>query len=421
MPPTTRSKRKHQQAEFEKTLLKCARDGDLEQAQELVEIHRIDVNCVDEFGYTPLMKAMRRRGQFIEIAQMLVRNGADLTASSTDGLGNTALGLLYSSFTFSDDIIGLAQLLLEKGASVDSTGPFGSLLDASIINKNGPMVSFLLDKGANTKITHVLDRIDTAVELCTSMGNADVLQRLLDHDREFDVNARKANCVSLLCTVCKHSEIEMAKLLLKRGAQVIFDVDGVTCSRPLLFAVKHKDYSLELIRLLLDNSPFSVPVNDNAVLPEMMGDGTHPLSDPLKAALLDNKTEVAQLLIDHGANVNDRPFLWEFVNDEHHQDAARWLLSARCVNVNRADRDSGETPIWAAAKHGNVELVKELLAAKADPKIRNNDGESPLGVAYRFRHTSVLYLLLRSSPAVWPGLRKLLFNSCPVDQEQAAF
>jgi ankyrin repeat protein len=243
----------------------------------------------------------------------------------------------------------------------------------------------------------------------------------------------------------------MAELLLERGALVVFDGVVPNALSPLLIAVS-RNGSLELIRLLLDNSPYSVPVNKNAVLAEM-GDGTHPLSDPLKAALLKNKTEVAQLLIDRGANVNDRPFLWEFVNDEQHHEAARWLLSARCVNVNRADRDSGETPIWAAAKHGHVMLLKELLHAKAnvemsnhegetplwiaakngnatvvkelltanaDPQIRNKNGETPLGVAYRFRHKDVFYMLLCSSPLVWPDLKEPLFKRKEVHQ-QAAF
>jgi ankyrin repeat protein len=462
MPPTTRSKRKHQQAEFEKKLLEVANEGDLEQAQELVEIDRVDVNCVDESGYTPLMNAMR--GQFIEIAKLLVQHGADVKASAFEG--DTALGVLsfYTGTTFTSNTRLLAELLLEHGAPVDSKGPFGcSPLGASINNRNGPMVSFLLDKGANTQRTQVYDKILSAIDFCCRISNADVLQRLLDHDRDFDVNALVpanggSRPISLLSFVCKRGEIdcpwlyEMAELLLERGALVVFDGVVPNALSPLSTAVKYYDGSLKLIRLLLDNSPYSVPVDENAVLAEM-GDGTHPLSDPLKAALLENKTEVAQLLIDHGANVNDRPFLWEFVNDEQHHEAARWLLSARCVNVNRADRDSGETPIWAAAKHGHVTLLKELLHAKAnvemsnhegetplwiaakngnatvvkelltanaDPQIRNKNGETPLGVAYRFRHKDVFYMLLCCSPLVWPDLRKPLFNRKEVDQ-QAAF
>jgi ankyrin repeat protein len=408
------------------------------------------------------MKAMR--GQFIEIAKLLVQHGADVKASAFEPFGYTALGLLNcpTATTFTENTRLLAEFLLDHGAPVDSKGPKGSLLGASINNRNGPMVSFLLDKGANTKRTLAMDRIWTAVGLCCRVSNADVLQRLLGHDDEFDVNALEAikggsRLASPLSFVCSRGEIEcpwlyeMAELLLERGALVVFDGVVPNALSPLLIAVRYGG-PLELIRLLLDNSPYSVPVDENAVLAEM-GDGTHPLSDPLKAALLENKTEVAQLLIDHGANVNDRPFLWEFVNDEQHHEAARWLLSARCVNVNRADRDSGETPIWAAAKHGHVTLLKELLHAKAnvemsnhegetplwiaakngnatvvkelltanaDPQIRNKNGETPLGVAYRFRHKDVFYMLLCSSPLVWPDLKEPLFNRREVDQ-QAAF
>jgi hypothetical protein len=53
--PATKGIMSHS-ATLEKKLLECAEVGEFEQAQQLVEIHRVDVNCVDESGYTPLMK-----------------------------------------------------------------------------------------------------------------------------------------------------------------------------------------------------------------------------------------------------------------------------------------------------------------------------------------------------------------------------
>jgi ankyrin repeat protein len=53
-------------------------------------------------------------------------------------------------------------------------------------------------------------------------------------------------------------------------------------------------------------------------------------------------------------------------------------------------------------------LVKEFLKTRADVRIRDNNGETPLGVAYRQGHTGIVYLLLRTSPHVWPKLTKAL-------------
>jgi ankyrin repeat protein len=167
----------------------------------------------------------------------------------------------------------------------------------------------------------------------------------------------------------------------------------------------------------LDNSPFADgngPANDANPLPSPeMGNGTHPLSPPLETALRHNKLEAAQLLVERGANVNDQPFLWQCAKEQsatlHDQrlDSVRFLLRSG-ANVNRADRASGETPLWAAAKNGHVQLVKEFLKARADVRIRDNNGETPLGVAYRLGHKRIVYLLLRTSPHVWPKVTKAL-------------
>ncbi len=49
-------------------------------------------------------------------------------------------------------------------------------------------------------------------------------------------------------------------------------------------------------------------------------------------------------------------------------------------SANARDR-LNNTPLMFAAINGNVEIVKMLLAAGADPKARSDDGTTALGVA----------------------------------------
>jgi ankyrin repeat protein len=165
---------------------------------------------------------------------------------------------------------------------------------------------------------------------------------------------------------------------------------------------------LDLVQFLLDHSPFSGPANDeNPPLPLQMGASVHPhpLSKPLEVAIWCNKLEAAQLLVDRGANVNDRAFtfLHCFAQEGLHEGLC--LLLRAGANVNLVDSDSGETPLWAAASNGHVQVVKELIKARADIHIRDKEnGETPLGVAYRKGRKRIVYLLLRTSPHVWPRL-----------------
>jgi ankyrin repeat protein len=134
----------------------------------------------------------------------------------------------------------------------------------------------------------------------------------------------------------------------------------------------------------------------------------HPLSPPLETAVKCNNLVVAQLLVQRGANVNDRPFLWQCA--EHDQCAAARFLLRAGANVNQADTSDnrGQTPLWAAASNGHVELVKEFLKARANVLILDNEnGETPTGVAYRKGHKRIVYLLLRTSPHVWSKLKKV--------------
>ena len=75
--------------------------------------------------------------------------------------------------------------------------------------------------------------------------------------------------------------------------------------------------------------------------------------------------------------------------------AVRWLLE-RGLNPNeRWDHwDAAVTPLHLAAMQGHAETVRLLLAAGADPHIRDRKHDSdPIGWAEYFGHTEVAELL----------------------------
>ncbi|MFC4452848.1 ankyrin repeat domain-containing protein [Deinococcus sonorensis] len=88
---------------------------------------------------------------------------------------------------------------------------------------------------------------------------------------------------------------------------------------------------------------------------------------PLHSAAAGNHTELAELLLAHGADVDAR-------------------------------QHGGFTPLMAAAQNGNLELVRVLLDRGADPLMQTEDGRDALSLASEEGHTAVVQLLTELNP-----------------------
>jgi ankyrin repeat protein len=113
------------------------------------------------------------------------------------------------------------------------------------------------------------------------------------------------------------------------------------------------------------------------------------------ATLLDraasaNRVDVAELLLDHKADVNARVVVAEPVSGagstaldyaalNGHVAVARLPID-RGADV-RAAYASGRTALHVAATHGRTEIVRLLLQKGADPNARDQDGSAPIDEA----------------------------------------
>ena len=110
----------------------------------------------------------------------------------------------------------------------------------------------------------------------------------------------------------------------------------------LFLALKHAVWvgSLEMVRLLLANSPFST--DDSSQHSNADFEGNRPSPDPLEMTLEKNQLNMAQLLDNIGADVKDRPLSWACAELDWNIDAVCLLLRAG-TNVNRANISSLNT------------------------------------------------------------------------------
>ena len=123
---------------------------------------------------------------------------------------------------------------------------------------------------------------------------------------------------------------------------------------------------------------------------------------PLFIAVQQGHAEVAQLLLEHGADVSKagidgRTLL--FFAAEKGLAAVAQLLLERGADVNQADVD-GCTPLLIAARKGRTALVQLLLDHDADVNKATDNGCAPLLFAAEKGHAEVARLLLAA-----PGIK----------------
>ena len=110
--------------------------------------------------------------------------------------------------------------------------------------------------------------------------------------------------------------------------------------------------------------------------------------------------EICKLLIENGANVNDKDF--QGANALIYGSTfLKWdlsiikLLIDSGIEINAQDKD-GYTALMEATISGNYETVKLLIESGADINIKNNDGKTALDFAEENDYKNIIELLKNS-------------------------
>jgi len=162
---------------------------------------------------------------------------------------------------------------------------------------------------------------------------------------------------------------------------------------------------------------------DTAAAKELLERGTNPNTKdpdgrtPLTEAAYYGYTEIATLLLEHGADVFARKVHGETAYEmaAGHQEIAQMIkrevnlldacsksdlklakeLLDQGAHANVRDPD-GRTPLTEAVWNRNVELVNLLLERGANPNTKKNDGASPLSIAQGKGYKEVAELLKKA-------------------------
>ena len=341
------------------------------------------------------LPAAARAGN-IELIIQLVGSGFDVNAAQGDG----ATALHWASHR---NDLELVNLLIGYGAEVDVSNDLGATpLWLATLNGSARVTDALLIAGANPNVS--LKMGETPLMSAARSGNLDVVSLLINAGSDVDAAEKEKGQTALMWSVAQgHAEI--ADLLIKNGADVgarskiwyqLENTAGNTNpsgnfkmahggSSAIMFAARIGN--IDVARVLLDSGS---NVNDKAasgvtVLTQAAHSGHQDLAifllergaDPnaidsgytaLHAAVLRSEVDLVEALLEHGAII-DTPV--------EHGSPGRRFSADYSIRSQLIGRDA----FWMAAKYGEVEILKILLDAGADPLVREDDGITALQVA----------------------------------------
>ncbi|XP_055375005.1 poly [ADP-ribose] polymerase tankyrase [Condylostylus longicornis] len=372
-----------------------------------------------------------------DIMDILLKNGAKVNA--LDGLGQTALHRcarddniqacrLLLSYSIDTSIVSLqnltaAQLASDNVLKILKNPPDTDVVECQLLEaaKAGDLDTVRRIVIANSHTVNCRDldgRHSTPLHFAAGYNRVPVVEFLLEHGAE--VHAADKGGLVPLHNACSYGHFEVTELLVKHGANV--NVADLWKFTPLHEAAAKGKF--EIVKLLLKHGADPSKKNRDGATPlDLVREGDQDVADLLRgnSALLDaakkgnlarvqrlvtpenincrdaqgrnstplhlaagyNNYEVAEYLLENGADVNaqDKGGLIPLHNASSygHLDIAALLIKYKTV-VNATDK-WGFTPLHEAAQKGRTQLCSLLLAHGADPYTKNQESQTPIELA----------------------------------------
>ena len=325
----------------------------------------------------------------IDSAMMSIDQGVGVNTTSPDG----ATALHWAAHWGATD---LAERLLSAGALVDASNELG-ITPISIACRNGSeaMVDLLLKAKADAKGSEPSG--ETVLMSCARTGSLGAVEQLLAAGAEpnsFEVDSGQ----TALMWAAAGGHWEIVDLLIGAGADVNASSSGKFT--PLMFAARTGD--LKSAELLLDAGAEVNAATEDGLSPLLIASASldaitgsdyrlvveESQHESLGALLLDRGADVTQsdqygmTALHYAVEMNKPSLLRALLKRDADPNAqlTQGLPFRRGDYVGREAYD-GASPFWLAARLGNVEMMRELLDAGADPELRQAWGVTPTMVA----------------------------------------
>ncbi|MCX5636959.1 MAG: ankyrin repeat domain-containing protein, partial [Planctomycetota bacterium] len=395
----------------------AATDKQTQAAQLLIKAGA-DVNISDNKGSIPLHKAAVRGD--ISMVKLLLEAGSNINVYNIYSDNPLDVAHFYNAqeqldlmFSYKKDTcvieaacfsqIKRLEQIIREGADIehvhDDFQCQGTALIISAKRNNYNVVQKLLELGAKVNAKDTLG--NTALHYAAQYGNDDILRSLLESGADINIRNQKGQKAydlavqnnkyrSVQIFKNKFPDIEVAKELPAKEKHIPDKADDsskISSPAAVKQAVSKEEIKEQMIRQLLEQiqNPFhkAVVQGDLKTVQSMLEKGDvdvnkldNLFSAPLMYAAYLGNSEILQLLINHGAKVNQT-------------------------------NQQGLTSLHLAAFSGQVDIAKQLLQAGADPSIEAMGGINALEAAMMYEQKEIAQLIQEKYPDLRADIKAL--------------
>ncbi|KAI1825476.1 ankyrin repeat-containing domain protein [Xylaria intraflava] len=353
----------------------------------------IDINWRDKNG-KPLIHLAASFGTFGAL-KFLHENGADILL-----VGDTGETALHLAAAVADYNYTALEYLIEKGADLEADCErFGTPLMAAARN-NARTTNLLLQKGAKVNAISESCASHNALQTAASEGTYDIVNALIKADA--DANIRGGSYGSALCaSVARdYNDSKIVKLLLENEKDINY-AEGPRGSA-LELAISRQ--SLEIAELF-----FNRDVDVNIISKGKYGtaliaaievgeiNAVEKLLDlkadvnlfqacgesPVQIAIRKGRQNIVELLVKNGAKLDyrdnhGRGVLSHAISQQSF-DLLPYLLQQEDIDINQQD-DLGRTPLIHATIQGHI-IMNDIIAQKPKMDLQDRWGKTALAHA----------------------------------------
>ncbi|XP_042313631.1 poly [ADP-ribose] polymerase tankyrase-2 isoform X4 [Sceloporus undulatus] len=320
---------------------------------EVLVKHEAKVNALDNLGQTSLHRAAHCG--HLQTCRLLLSSGCDPSIVSLQGFTASQMG--------NESI----QQLLQEGIPLGNSEADRQLLEAAKAGDMDTVKKLCTVQSVNCR--DIEGRQSTPLHFAAGYNRVSVVEYLLQHGA--DVHAKDKGGLVPLHNACSYGHYEVAELLVKHGAVV--NVADLWKFTPLHEAAAKGKY--EICKLLLQHGADPTKKNRDGNTPlDLVKDGDTDIQDLLRgdAALLDAAKKGCLARV-------------------------KKLCSPDNVNC-RDTQGRHSTPLHLAAGYNNLEVAEYLLQHGADVNAQDKGGLIPLHNAASYGADDVSALLTAAMP-----------------------
>ncbi|HEV8318008.1 MAG TPA: ankyrin repeat domain-containing protein [Vicinamibacterales bacterium] len=369
-------------------LVEAARNRDVQQVRRLLNQHA-DVNVRSDDGATPLLWAAHWND--LETADLLIRAGADANAANDFRVTPLSLACTNAS-------AALVELLLNVGANPDTPIATGETpLMTCAGSGSVDAVRMLIARGADVNAKQP-SQSQTALMWAAAEHHPDVVATLITAGADLRAHTRRG--FTALHFAAREGDLDTTRLLLAAGVNVDIqsepdasekeraridggggvaggNAEGSAGSTPLLVATVRGHVPLALFLLEQGADPNVAdagftPLHWAAAAWESgVANPVYGFVDPM-SGIPDRqaKLQLVKALLAHRANPNQR-------------------MTQRAPGFAGGYTDTiGATPFLLASSIADVEMMRLLLAAGADPTLATRTNTTAVMAAAGLNHTN---------------------------------